>query len=156
MGGSPRPEPVWVLVALLVKELKRIAGWGCGRPGAPRRLARQPRLSELAQVQSLAPDDAGSAIIEYLWDSIKTFDGPREYLGREYDAHTLRRAFCLELGLEQGHLTAPRRLERTTKALRLTCNYDNWRSNHLYQRGLLTLLARHMVERQVSQPDEAV
>ncbi len=133
---------------LLVDELKKVAGWGCGRPGAPQRLARMPVLSELAEVQSLPPHQAGCIIMRYLKNAILAFTEDREYLGRRYDAPTLRRALLLELGLEQGHLNAPLRQYRTMQVLKQPYGYHHWRK--YLQRGLLALLAESMVPDQTS------
>ena len=135
---------------LVVDELKKVAGWGCGRPGAPQRLARMPVLSELAEVQSLPPQQAGCIIMRYLKDAILAFREGQEYLGRRYDAPTLRRALLLELGFEQGHLNAPVRQYRTMRVLGQSYGYHQWRKHHLLQRGLLTLLAERMVSDQTS------
>jgi len=137
-------------ITMLADELKKVAGWGCGRPGAPQRLARMPVLSELAEVQSLPPHQAGCIIMRYLKDAILAFKEDREYLGRRYDAPTLRRALLLELGFELGHLSAPARQYRTMQVLKQPYTYDQWRKHHLLQRGLLTLLAERMVSDQTS------
>jgi hypothetical protein len=142
MRGSARPHEV----ALLADELKRVAGWGCGRPGAPQRLARMPVLSKLADTQSLPPNQAGCIILRYLKDAVLALTEDREYLDRVYDAHTLRRALLLELGFEQGHLNAPVRQYRTMQVLGQSYGYHQWRKHHLLQRGLLTLLAESIVQ----------
>jgi len=109
-----------------------------------------PVLSELAEVQSLPPHQAGCIILRYLKDAILAFTEDREYLGRRYDAPVLRRALLLELGFEQGHLNAPVRQYRTMQVLGQSYSYDQWRKHHLLQRGLLTLLAKRMVSDQTS------
>lgn len=150
MRGSARPREV----ALLAHELKKVAGWGCARPGAPQRLARMPVLSELVGVQSLPPNQAGCIIIEYLKDAIHAFDEGHEYLDRKYEACKLRRAWLLELGLDRwfGHENAPIRQYKTMQVLELWYSYDQWRKHHLLQLGLLMILAEWLINRQNTKP----
>ncbi|MDA8040769.1 MAG: hypothetical protein M0Z69_16780 [Actinomycetota bacterium] len=86
--------------------------------------------------------------MRYLKNAILAFTEDREYLGRRYDAPTLRRALLLELGLEQGHLNAPLRQYRTMQVLKQPYGYHHWRK--YLQRGLLALLAESMVPDQTS------
>lgn len=132
-------------VELLADELRRLTGWGV----EPNRLASKPVLSELAEIDpSLPRVVAGCTILRYLVEAVRSFEGDREYLGRRYDAHTLRRAFCLELGIEQGNLSHPARAYRVLQLLRLDYSYDRWRRDYRLERGLLTLLAEEMTNRQ--------
>jgi hypothetical protein len=140
MGGSPRPHEV----ELLADELNRLVGWGV----EPHRLATKPVLSELAKVnESLSRTIAGCLILRFIRESIKTYDGSREFLGREYEVRSLQRAFTLLLAVEQANLSAPARAYRVMRLLELDYSYDQWRRNPRLQRGLLTLLAEWMTDR---------
>lgn len=130
---------------LLADELNRLCGWGV----EPRRLATKPVLSELAEVdESLSRITAGCVILRYIREQIKSFTRPRKFLNREYEALVLQRAFILQLGIEQAQLSAPARQYRVMKLLELDYSYDQWRRNPHLQRGLLTLLAEQMTDRQ--------
>jgi hypothetical protein len=138
---------------LLADELVRITGWGV----EPNRLARSTVLRQLAEVDlSLSPITAGCIIERYIKDAIQAFTDEREFDGRTYDAHTLRRAFSVELGLEQGHLRAPIRQYRVVQILGVGYSYDQWRKHPRLRRGLLTLLAESMMSRHLSEQKESV
>lgn len=138
---------------LLADELKRLTGWGV----EPARLATKPVLSELAGADlSLSRVTAGCIVLRYLQEAVRAFDSPQEFLGRQYDAHTLRRAFSLELGLEQANRSHPARVYRVMQMLGVDYSYDQWRKHHRYERGLLTVLAEDMMSRHLSQQKESV
>ena len=129
---------------LLADELNRLAGWAVD----PNRLATKIVLSEVAGIDpSLSRVTAGCVIRRYIVDAISSFEGDHEFLGRTYDASALQRAFTLQLGLEQGHLSHPARVYRVLRLLGLDYSYSAWRKNPRLQRGLLTLLAEHMLSR---------
>src|SRR5262245_573426 len=103
-----------VRTELLADELKRLTGWAV----EPNRLATKPVLRELAGVDESWPRiTAGLVILRHLRDAVRTFDGTHEFLDRKYDASILRRAFTLELGLEQATLTHPARVYRVVRLL---------------------------------------
>jgi hypothetical protein len=140
MRGSARPHEV----ELLADELNRLVGWGV----EPKRLATKPVLSELAEVDgSLSCTTAGCIILRLIRESINSYDGSREFRGREYEVRALQRAFTLLLAVEQANLSAPARYRRVAKLLGLDYSYGTWRRNPRYQRGLLTLLAEWMTDR---------
>ena len=132
-------------IELLADELNRLVGWGV----EPSRLATKRVLSELAEVdESLSRITAGCVILRFIRESIKTYDGSREFLEREYEVRSLQRAFTLLLAVEQANVSAPARAYRVMRLLELDYSYDQWRRNPRLQRGLLTLLAEWMTDRQ--------
>ena len=135
-----------VQIEVLADDLNRLAGWAV----EPSRLATKVVLSEVAGVDpSLSRTIAGCIIRRFIVEAIRSFEGDHEYLGRMYDAQTLQRAFTLTLGIEQGHLSHPARVYRVLRLLGLDYSYDSWRKNPRLQRGLLTLLAEQMTNRQI-------
>jgi hypothetical protein len=129
-------------VEMLADELKRLTGWGV----EPSRLASKPVLRDLARVApSLPRVTAGCIIRRYLVAGIESI-GDRDYLGRRFTAHKLSRELKLELAVEQSDCTAPARQYRTMQTLELDYSYDQWRRHPRLQRGLMVLLAEHLVQ----------
>lgn len=132
-------------IELLADELNRLAGWAV----EPGRLATKVVLSEVAGVDpSLSRTVAGCIIRRFIVEAVRSLEGDHEFLDRTYDASTLQRAITLTLGLEQAHLSHPARVYRVLRLLGLDYSYDSWRKNPRLQRGLLTLLAEQMTNRQ--------
>jgi hypothetical protein len=130
---------------LLADELVRICGWGPN----PDRLVRTVVLSKMVELKpGQSPTLAGCIIKRYLRDSIVEFQEDKEFLGRMYDSQTLRRAFLVELRFEHGQENGPIRQYRVAKILGVPYSYDAWRRHPALRRGLLTLLAESMTNRQ--------
>jgi hypothetical protein len=132
-----------VLIELLADELKRLTGWGV----EPSRLATKPVLRELARVEPRLPRITAGCIIErYLVAAIGSLASSYEFKGRRYDAHTMMRAFRLELGIDRSNCNAPARQFRVMQVLGLDYSYDQWRKHPRNQRALLVILAEHIVQ----------
>jgi hypothetical protein len=68
-------------VELLADELVRLVGWGAD----PRRCATKATLGQLSEVDpDLSPTTAGCIVARYLREAVRSFDGPQEFLGRQY------------------------------------------------------------------------
>jgi hypothetical protein len=136
MHGSARIE-------LVVDELMAVKGWGAD----PDRLARQPNLRELAQVEpGLSRIGAGRVIGRYLVDSIEALpERFYEFEGRSYPAKDMRAGFFLELRIRTTASHEARQY-RLMVLLGLSYSYDRWRKDPRLERAFLTILAEHLVQ----------
>src|SRR5579859_2849283 len=121
-------------IELLADVLDRAAGWGLARRGAHRWLSTQPVLRQLARIDpSLGPDSAGCAIYNFIQESVEQFDGSRKFLGRTYEASTLKKAWAQSLELVDVPRIdiisgpAPVRCYWVMVELEIPETYDNWR-----------------------------
>jgi hypothetical protein len=121
-------------------ELKKLVGWGAD----PKRLAVAPRLRELAGVDGEPSGVAGYAVRRFVVEQIASLTGSHEFMGRQIEANTIKRALCLLLEFEGRGQPAEIRRYRAITVLGVFCSVEAWRRRFGPERELMGILAEHM------------
>jgi hypothetical protein len=125
-----------------VTELKKLVGWGCH----PKRVALMPTLRRLAGVEEDTHFvTSGYIVRRYLEESISRLTGSYEFMGRQYEAHDMKRWFRLLLQFEGTALSAENRRYRVITGLGVFYSVEAWRRPFGPERNLLAILAESMI-----------